>query len=94
MKYVSPNQRIFLPGYEHLYRRLSVRECARIQSFPDKFRFSYTHIKEGYKMVGNAVPPRLARCLALSIKDALGSMNGKRKQTFLLLIIKTNTNYA
>lgn len=45
-------------------------------------------------MVGNAVPPRLARCLALSIKDALGSMNGKRKQTFLLLIIKTNTNYA
>ena len=47
-------------------------------------------------MVGNAVPPSAGtRCLALSIKDALGSMNGKkRKQTFLLLIIKTNTNYA
>ena len=88
MKYVSPNQRIFLPGYEHLYRRLSVRECARIQSFPDKFRFSYTHIKEGYKMVGNAVPPRLARCLALSIKDALGSMNGKKEADVLVAYYK------
>ncbi|MEE0528169.1 MAG: DNA cytosine methyltransferase [Prevotellamassilia sp.] len=71
MQYISANKRIFVPGKEHLYRRMSVRECARIQSFPDGFRFIYNHIKDGYKMVGNAVPPRLAKYIALSIKNAL-----------------------
>ena len=62
---ISPNGgREFKKGYEHLYRRLSVRECARIQSFPDSFHFIYSNIKDGYKMVGNAVPPRLAKLLA------------------------------
>lgn len=88
MRYISPNQRVFLPGYEHLYRRLSVRECARIQTFSDKFRFFYTDIKEGYKMVGNAVPPRLARCLALSIKDALHPMDGKKEASVLVAYYK------
>jgi len=88
MKYISSNQRIFLPGYEHLYRRLSVRECARIQSFPDKFRFFYTDIKEGYKMVGNAVPPRLARCLALSIKEALSFMSKTKGADVLVAYYK------
>ena len=41
------------------YRRLSVRECARIQTFPDNFIFEYDDIKDAYKMIGNAVPPRL-----------------------------------
>jgi len=49
------------------YRRLSVRECARIQTFPDNFKFVYSDVRDGYKMVGNAVPPRLAECLAQSI---------------------------
>ncbi len=46
------------------YRRLSVRECARIQTFPDYFIFKYNHIANGYKMVGNAVPVNLAKILA------------------------------
>ena len=46
------------------YRRLSVRECARIQTFPDDFIFKYKHIANGYKMVGNAVPVNLAKILA------------------------------
>ena len=71
MVYIDSNHRAFVRGYEHLYRRLSVRECARIQSFPDNFHFVYTNILDGYKMVGNAVPPRLARHLAMSIKQAL-----------------------
>jgi DNA (cytosine-5)-methyltransferase 1 len=62
----------FSEGYEHLYRRLSVRECARIQSFPDDFLFSYNKIEDGYKMVGNAVPVELARQIALCIKHDLG----------------------
>jgi len=70
MLYLSSSQRIFAKGYEHLYRRLSVRECARIQTFPDNFKFIYTDVKDGYKMVGNAVPPRLAWYLAIQMKKA------------------------
>lgn len=35
MLYDSASSRTFAKGYEQLYRRLSVRECARIQTFPD-----------------------------------------------------------
>lgn len=68
MTFVSSSKRIFAKGYEHLYRRLSVRECARIQTFPDSFRFVYSDVTVGYKMIGNAVPPRLAYFLAIQIK--------------------------
>ncbi len=53
------------------YRRLSVRECARIQTFPDSFIFKYDNIKDAYKMIGNAVPPRLGYVIAKSILNAL-----------------------
>lgn len=74
MVYVSRDKYIFKPGYELLYRRLSVRECARIQTFPDHFKFYYHDVCDGYKMVGNAVPPRLGKAIALSIKEALGQV--------------------
>lgn len=76
MTFISSSQRIFAKGYEHLYRRLSVRECARIQTFPDNFRFVYSNVKDGYKMVGNAVPPRLAWFLAVQMKKAFSSEMG------------------
>lgn len=50
------------------YRRLSVRECARVQTFPDDFVFIYKQISDGYKMIGNAVPVLLAQKIALEIK--------------------------
>lgn len=62
---------IFYPGCENLYRRLTVRECARIQTFPDNFEFFYNNLDQGYKMIGNAVPVNLAFHLARSIKDQL-----------------------
>ncbi|TRZ94665.1 DNA cytosine methyltransferase [bacterium] len=67
MKFIEQNKREFVKGKEHLYRRLSVRECARIQTFPDKFVFKYTDVSDGYKMVGNAVPVEFARILAEKI---------------------------
>ncbi|MFI3162947.1 MAG: DNA cytosine methyltransferase [Bacillota bacterium] len=71
MEFVEQNKRIFVEGREHLYRRLSVRECARIQTFPDKFEFVYTNITAAYKMIGNAVPARLARVVALELAQIL-----------------------
>lgn len=50
-----------------LERRLSVRECARIQTFPDDFRFvipGKLSASDGYRAIGNAVPPLLAWRLA------------------------------
>ena len=61
----------FVVGKEILYRRLTVRECARIQTFPDDFIFKYSKIENGYKMVGNAVPVLLAKKIALQIKKDL-----------------------
>lgn len=60
----------FKPGYEKKYRRLSVRECARIQTFPDSFIFHYTNILDGYMMVGNSVPVNLANSIAVAIKNS------------------------
>ncbi len=66
---VAKDKRIFDPNSPLPYRRLSVRECARIQTFPDDFIFKYKYIIDGYKMVGNAVPVNLARVLARKIFD-------------------------
>ncbi len=68
MQFVEQNKRIFVPGSEHLYRRLSVRECARIQTFPDDFIFYYKNVAAGYKMIGNAVAVKMAEALARAIK--------------------------
>lgn len=65
------NDKRFVKGSEHLYRRLSVRECARIQTFPDEFQFIYNNIADGYKMIGNAVPVNFAKHLATQIKKDL-----------------------
>lgn len=54
-----------------LVRRYSVRECARIQGFPDDFIFQYNDILDGYKMVGNAVSVDMAYAIANCLKSFL-----------------------
>ncbi len=73
MKKIGLNKCQFIEGKENLYRRLTVRECARVQGFPDDFEFIYTDVDDGYKMVGNAVPVELARIIATAIKNLLES---------------------
>lgn len=80
MKFIEQNIRVFLPGKEDLYRRLSVRECARIQTFPNDFVFHYNHIAAGYKMIGNAVPVNLAKHIAISIKSQIENAEKKPKR--------------
>lgn len=57
-------------------RRLTVRECARIQTFPDNFEFVRDKksgyplsASQGYKLIGNAVPPLLAYHLAKRLES-------------------------
>ena len=77
MKFIEKNLRQFVKGKEDLYRRLSVRECARIQTFPDEFIFYYNHIAVGYKMIGNAVPVNLAKHIALGIQTQIENVEKK-----------------
>ncbi|MFZ9470455.1 MAG: DNA cytosine methyltransferase [Rickettsiales bacterium] len=67
MEFIEKNKREFKKGEEGLYRRLTVRECARIQTFPDDFKFIYNNVLDGYKMVGNAVPVNLSYEIAKQI---------------------------
>lgn len=68
---ISANRQEFVKGKEHLYRRMTVREVARIQGFPDDFKFIYDDLNYGYKMIGNAVPVELAYHIAKQIKKTL-----------------------
>lgn len=68
---VGKNDFRFVEGKEDLYRRLTVREAARVQGFPDDFIFYYKGLNDGYKMIGNAVPVELARIIAEEIKNVL-----------------------
>lgn len=55
------------------WRRLSVRECARLQSFPDSYIFT-TSASAAYKAIGNAVPPVMAWHIARSIFYTLDNL--------------------
>lgn len=59
-EYIHPEQ----------HRTISIREAARIQSFPDWFTFDGT-ISQQYDQVGNAVPPLLARAVAAQLRSML-----------------------
>lgn len=71
MEKISANEHRFVKGMEHLYRRMTVREVARVQTFPDSHIFLYEDVNYGYKMIGNAVPVNLAYHIAMQIRKTL-----------------------
>ncbi|SPX84924.1 Modification methylase HaeIII [Moraxella ovis] len=71
MQKVEADKFEFVAGKEHLYRRMTVREVARVQGFPDDFVFIYQNLNDAYKMIGNAVPVNLAYEIAKAIRKKL-----------------------
>jgi len=86
MQFIEQNKRIFVTDKEHLYRRLSVRECARIQTFPDTHKFYYKNVMAGYKMVGNAVPSYLGYYLAQKIMEDMKSLGVIKEENKLIKV--------
>jgi DNA (cytosine-5)-methyltransferase 1 len=60
------------PIHPHLPRVITVREAARLHSYPDWFRFHATKW-HGFRQIGNSVPPLLGRAVASEIAAVLGA---------------------
>lgn len=73
-------------SYSHIHydsaqaRTISVREAARLMSFPDGFRFVGT-MNPAFRQIGNAVPPLMAAALARTMKSALTGQHAKKNRT-------------
>lgn len=63
---IRANSRGRIQFHYRLDRRLTVRECARLQTFPDEFVFPFT-TQRNLTLIGNAVPPVLAHAVAKSV---------------------------
>ncbi len=61
-----------------LDRRLTVRECARIQTFPDDFAFKFSKTVN-ISQIGNAVPPVMAYQVAKSVEEYLEKVGGAQQ---------------
>ena len=74
---IRANARGRIQFHYKLDRRLTVRECARLQSFPDEFAFPYT-TQRNLTLIGNAVPPIIGHLVAGAVADYLrkGSKEG------------------
>ena len=94
MNFIEQNVREFVKGKEHLYRRLSVRECARIQTFPDDFIFYYKSVVAGYKMIGNAVPVEMAKILGKKILNDFANIKSINRNSFENTSTKNNGNFV
>ena len=78
-EFFKPEKGRYLHPQAH--RPITHREAARLQTFPDDFEFCGSKIQVA-RQIGNAVPPKLARALALELKAVLREV-GRRQQESL-----------
>jgi DNA (cytosine-5)-methyltransferase 1 len=71
---IRANSRGRIQFHYKLPRRLTVRECARLQTFPDEFVFPYS-TQRNLTLIGNAVPPVLAHAVAKSIANFIDAVD-------------------
>ena len=74
---IRANARGRIQFHYRLDRRLTVRECARLQSFPDNYIFPYT-TQRNLTLIGNAVPPIIGYRVAESVNKYLSGLNEKQ----------------
>jgi DNA (cytosine-5)-methyltransferase 1 len=78
----------FVHPIEH--RNLTLRECARLQTFPDEFEFAGTQAQRAL-LIGNAVPPRFASAIAAHLKMVLQEKNNRTAEPGLKSFVPTNS---
>lgn len=71
-------------------RTLTIRECARIQTFPDDFVFHGT-LSQQVQLIGNAVPPKLSRAIANTLREDLETLPTHRGEGRLVSFVPTHS---
>lgn len=84
---IRANSKSRIQFHYSLNRRLTVRECARIQTFPDDFEFKFSKTVN-MSQIGNAVPPMLAHLVASSVRDYLNAIPMKEGLHFEINIAR------
>lgn len=74
---IRANAKARIQFHYELERRLTVRECARLQSFPDEFVFPFAAMTNMLQ-IGNAVPPMVGHHVASSINEFLAAVDSGR----------------
>lgn len=76
---IRANARGRIQFHHTLDRRLTVRECARLQSFPDQFAFPYT-TQRNLTLIGNAVPPIVGYRVAQSAAEFFAALDSQTEE--------------